>query len=71
MGRREPEHAKSYVGNAISMLAILGVILCVAVQLFLRPMMLLFGATPDVIDYGSEPRGFSEGFIEGISFQMR
>ena len=51
MGRREPEHAKSYVGNAISMLAILGVILCVAVQLFLRPMMLLFGATPDGIDY--------------------
>lgn len=51
MGRREPEHAKSYVGNAISMLAILGVLLCVAVQLFLRPMMLLFGATPDVIDY--------------------
>ena len=51
MGRREPEHAQSYVGNAISMLAILGVILCVAVQLFLRPMMLLFGATPDVIDY--------------------
>lgn len=51
MGRREPEHAKSYLGSAISMLAILGVILCVAVQLFLRPMMLLFGATPDVIDY--------------------
>lgn len=51
MGRREPEHAKSYVGSAISTLAILGVILCVAVQLFLRPMMLLFGATPDVIDY--------------------
>lgn len=51
MGSREPEHAKSYVGSAISMLAILGVILCVAVQLFLRPMMLLFGATPDVIDY--------------------
>lgn len=51
MSRREPEHAKSYVGSAISMLAILGVILCVAVQLFLRPMMLLFGATPDVIDY--------------------
>ena len=51
MGRREPEHAKSYVGSAISMLSILGVILCVAVQLFLRPMMLLFGATPDVIDY--------------------
>ena len=51
MGRKQTENAKSYVGNAISMLAILGVILCVIVQLFLRPMMLLFGATPDVIDY--------------------
>ena len=51
MGRREPEHAKSYVGSAISMLAILGVILCVAVQLFLHSMMLLFGSMPDVIDY--------------------
>ena len=63
MGRREPEHAKSYVGSAISMLAILGVILCVAVQLFLHPMMLLFGATPDVIDYAcTYPRITSIGF---------
>ena len=63
MGRKDPEHAKSYVGNAISMLAILGVILCVAVQLFLRPMMLLFGATPDVIDYAcTDTRITSIGF---------
>lgn len=51
MGRKEPERAKSYVGNAVSMLAILGVILCIAVQLFLRPMMILFGATADVLEY--------------------
>ena len=51
MGRKETEHAKSYVGNAVSMLAILGVILCIAVQLFLRPMMILFGATADVLTY--------------------
>ena len=51
MGRKETEHAKSYVGNAVSMLAILGVILCIAVQLFLRPMMILFGATADVLNY--------------------
>ena len=51
MGRKETEHAKSYVGNAVSMLAILGVILCIAVQLFLRPMMILFGATTDVLTY--------------------
>lgn len=51
MGRKETEHAKSYVGNAVSMLAILGVILCIAVQLFLRPMIILFGATADVLTY--------------------
>ena len=51
MGRKETEHAKSYVGNAVSMLAILGVILCIAVQLFLHPMMILFGATADVLNY--------------------
>ena len=51
MGRKETEHAKSYVGNAVSMLAILGVILCIAVQIFLRPMMILFGATADVLNY--------------------
>ena len=51
MGRKETEHAKSYVGNAVSMLAILGVILCIAVQLFLHPMMILFGATADVLTY--------------------
>lgn len=51
MGRKETEHAKSYVGNAVSMLAILGIILCIAVQLFLRPMMILFGATADVLTY--------------------
>ncbi|MDD7740492.1 MAG: MATE family efflux transporter [Fusicatenibacter sp.] len=51
LGRKETENARGYVGNTLSMLVILGVILCVTVQIFLRPMMLLFGATPDVIDY--------------------
>lgn len=51
MGAGERERARKYIGNAIFMLVSLGILLCLVVRLFLRPMMLLFGATPDVLNY--------------------
>lgn len=51
MGRREPEKAERYVGTAVGMMLILGVILCVLVQIFLNPLMLAFGATDKILDY--------------------
>lgn len=51
MGRDEKEEAEKYAGNAVFMLFAIGVLLCLTVRLFLRPMMILFGATPDVLDY--------------------
>lgn len=51
MGRGKKDDAVRYAGNAIFMLFFIGVALCLTVRLFLRPMMLLFGATPDVLDY--------------------
>lgn len=43
--------AASFAGNAITMLFSLGVILCIITRLFLKPMMILFGATSGVLDY--------------------
>lgn len=51
MGRNERDEAEKYAGNAIFMLFFIGVILCLTVRTFLKPMMVLFGATPDVLDY--------------------
>lgn len=51
MGGGEKEQAKRYAGNAIFLLFSLGVLLCVAVRVFLEPMMNLFGATPDIMEY--------------------
>ena len=51
MGRGDREEAERYAGNAVFMLFAIGIILCLAVRLFLSPMMVLFGATPDVLDY--------------------
>lgn len=56
MGGGEKEQAKRYAGNAIFLLFSLGVLLCVAVRVFLEPMMNLFGATPDIMEYSSPIR---------------
>lgn len=51
MGAGKKEDAAKFAGNAITMLISAGVLLCLVVRLFLQPLMLLFGATPDILDY--------------------
>lgn len=51
MGRKDPENARRYVGTSIAMLITLGVVLCVVVRVFLRPIMLAFGADQDTLGY--------------------
>ena len=51
LGRGEKEKAIHYVGNALVMLVACGVSLCMITQLFLTPMLLLFGAPADVLPY--------------------
>lgn len=51
MGRGDKKKASIFVGNTITMLFSLGVFLCIITKLFLKPMMLLFGATSDVLPY--------------------
>lgn len=51
MGRNDHDEAEKYAGNAIFMLFFIGAALCIIVRLFLSPLMVLFGATPDVLDY--------------------
>lgn len=51
MGRGKREDAARFAGNAIFLLFSIGLVLCLVVRLFLSPMMVLFGATPDVLDY--------------------
>ena len=51
MGAGREKKASSIAGTALSTLVITGVILAVAVLLFLRPLLSLFGATTDVMPY--------------------
>ncbi len=51
MGRKKPEEAKHFIGNAIFLMLSFGITLCLLVFLFLDPLLKLFGATSDILTY--------------------
>ena len=51
MGKGNKEAAPYFVGNAITMLILWGTILLVISQLFLEPLLILFGSPADVLPY--------------------
>ncbi len=54
LGRGETEKAIHFVGNAVVMLVVSGVVLLVITQLFMTPLLRLFGATDEVMPYAVE-----------------
>ena len=54
MGRKEYEKAPYFIGNAITMLIILGTILALISEVFLHPMLIFFGSPANVLPYAVE-----------------
>lgn len=54
MGEGNSKQAVKYIGNAISMLVGLGLLLCIITQSFLVPMLKMFGSPADVLPLASE-----------------
>lgn len=59
MGQGKIDQAKRYVGNAIFLMLFTGVLLCIFSRMFLKPMLTLFGATSDILDYSMTYTGIS------------
>ncbi len=51
LGAGNGQKAEEYVKNALGMAFVLGIIYFIAVILFLRPMLIAFGATKEIIEY--------------------
>lgn len=51
LGKGNKEAAPYFVGNAVTLLVISGVVLMSVAQLFLEPLLLLFGSPADVLPY--------------------
>lgn len=54
MGKGQRDIAAYYVGNALSMLVICGLFLCIVTESFLTPLLRLFGSPDDVLPYAQE-----------------
>lgn len=65
LGRKEVEKARRIAGTAVVQLIVMGIVVCVLVQIFLAPLMQLFGATDQIFDYAME---YSRITAYGIPF---
>lgn len=54
LGQKDEKSAAQGVGNAITITFIIGILLCVLFQIFLKPLCLLFGATEDILPYAMD-----------------
>lgn len=67
LGRKEEKDAGRIVGNSIFFALISGVCLCAAVSAFLSPLMYLFGARGQVLEYSMQYSGIT---ALGMPFAM-
>lgn len=67
LGKGNEEKAKKIVGNAVSFLLILGILICIVIISFLKPLMLSFGATEEILPYAMT---FSKITSLGIPFLL-
>ncbi|HMM05204.1 MAG TPA: MATE family efflux transporter [Clostridiales bacterium] len=59
MGGGEQEKARLYAGNAIFLMVTVSVVLSILTLVFLKPLMVLFGATDEVLSYAMTYTGVS------------
>lgn len=51
LGAGRKENAELAVGNAVSMMVILGILYVIIIELFLHPLLIAFGSTSEVLPY--------------------
>lgn len=59
IGRGNDDKARGIAGSAFGSLLIAGIAICVLARIFLRPLIILFGATPVVMDYAMDYVGIT------------
>ena len=70
LGKGYPEKSKHTAGTAASTLIIIGIILCIAVRIFLEPLMIGFGATDKILEYSMEYTGITSFGIPFLLFSI-
>ena len=67
LGQQKKDEAENVLGNAFVMLMIVGAVFLVLGQIFLKPILLLFGASDDLLPYATE---YARVIFFGALFQV-
>jgi len=59
LGKGNPEKSRKAVGTATTTLIIIGIILTSTILIFLKPLMILFGSTPEILEYAMKYTGIT------------
>ncbi|MBR3196292.1 MAG: MATE family efflux transporter [Clostridia bacterium] len=70
LGRQHPEKSRKYAGTAFSTLLIAGTVICVLVKIFLRPLMIAFGATDNILEYAMQYASITSIGMPFLMFSM-
>ncbi|MBO7426462.1 MAG: MATE family efflux transporter [Clostridiales bacterium] len=70
LGRKNEEKARKIAGTAFGSLLICGVIIVILVRLFLKPMLIFFGSTDNILPYAEEYAGITSFGIPFLLFSM-
>ena len=65
LGRRDQEKAERTLGNGFLMALIMGIVICLIAEIFLVPMLKLFGATELVLPYAVN---YARIYVLGVPF---
>lgn len=68
LGHKNPDKAKRIAGSAAGMLVLCGILLCIVVRLFLKPLLVTFGATDTILPYAMEYTGVTSLGIPFLLF---
>lgn len=68
LGAKNEEKAKKIAGTAATVLILCGVIICIFVRIFLRPLLQMFGATGNTLPYAMEYAGITSFGIPFLLF---
>lgn len=68
LGRKNETKAKKIAGSAAGILVICGVILCIVIRLFLKPLLIAFGATDHILPYAMTYTGITSLGIPFLLF---
>ena len=67
LGQQKHDEAEKILGNAFATIAIMGVVITASMLIFLDPILLFLGATPDVFEYAKQ---FTTVILIGSIFQF-